>query len=183
MERDKNKILQFRRISILFCIVLGTILHFTYAWSNENSIVAAFSAVNESVWEHLKLVFFPMLIISIIGFIWIGKNIPNYWCIRLFSIVIAIGFITTFFYTYTGIIGQNFAVLDIGSFVVAIVLAEYYAYYQLIKQTSKTCHSEIAIMLLVILFLAFVCFTYQTPRIAYFMDPITNAYGIHMDEG
>lgn len=183
MEINKNKILQFRRISILFCILLGTILHFTYAWSNENSIVAAFSAVNESVWEHLKLVFFPMLIMSIVGFVWIGKYIPNYWCIRFFSIVIAISFITVFFYTYTGIIGQNFAVLDIGSFVIAIVLAEYYAYYQLIKQTSKTCHRGIAITLLAILCIAFVCFTYQTPRIPYFMDPITNDYGIHIDKG
>lgn len=45
--------------SAVFCIVLGTILHFTYKWSNNNNFIGIFSATNESTWEHLKLVFFP----------------------------------------------------------------------------------------------------------------------------
>jgi len=37
-------------------------------------LIASFSAVNESVWEHLKLLFFPMLLTTIIGYFYIGKN-------------------------------------------------------------------------------------------------------------
>ena len=50
----------------LFISVLGVLLHFTYEWSGDNPIVALFSAVNESTWEHLKLLFFPMLLLTII---------------------------------------------------------------------------------------------------------------------
>ena len=64
----KNTILTFQILSAIFTIVLGTILHFTFKWSNKNPLVGSFSAVNESTWEHLKLLFFPMLITTIIGY-------------------------------------------------------------------------------------------------------------------
>ena len=65
---NRNKILIFQIVSTIFIIILGTILHFTFKWSNKNPLVGSFSAVNESTWEHLKLLFFPMLITTIIGY-------------------------------------------------------------------------------------------------------------------
>lgn len=43
----------------IFISILGVLLHFTYEWSGDNPAVGLFSAVNESTWEHLKLIFFP----------------------------------------------------------------------------------------------------------------------------
>lgn len=54
-------------IVIIFCLILGTFLHFTYELSNFNPVIGLFSAVNESVWEHLKLLVFPMTLMSIVG--------------------------------------------------------------------------------------------------------------------
>ena len=62
----KSSILKFEIISTIFIMIVGTLLHFTFGWSNNNPLVGTFSAVNESTWEHLKLLFFPMLIIPII---------------------------------------------------------------------------------------------------------------------
>ena len=45
---SKNKLLKFQTFSVIFTWILGTILHFTYEWSNENIMFAAFSAINES---------------------------------------------------------------------------------------------------------------------------------------
>lgn len=59
---------KWKMISILFSLVVGTLLHFTYQWSGENAFVGLFSAVNESTWEHLKLAFFPMLFMAIVGY-------------------------------------------------------------------------------------------------------------------
>ena len=59
--------LLFEILSTVFILILGTILHFTFTFSNNNPIVGIFSAVNESTWKHLKLLFFPMLITIIIG--------------------------------------------------------------------------------------------------------------------
>ena len=56
---EKEKIRSYLIFSIIFTFILGTLLHFTYKWSEENAIVGIFSAVNESTWEHLKLLYFP----------------------------------------------------------------------------------------------------------------------------
>ena len=59
------KIKTWQIITVIICLILGTLLHFTYEWSGENPIIALFSAVNESIWEHLKLAFYPMFSIHI----------------------------------------------------------------------------------------------------------------------
>ena len=73
-----KKILNYQIITIIISIILGTLLHFTYEWTGENKIIGIFSATNESVWEHLKLTFFPMLIFAIIGYFYLRKEANNY---------------------------------------------------------------------------------------------------------
>ena len=158
----------------IFELIVGTLLHFTYEWSGNNPIVGAFSAVNESTWEHLKLVFFPMLIITILGY-FLTKN-SRYLCVRTLGIVTSILFIIIFFYTYTGIIGTNFAFLDIGSFFVSIILGEYISYKYMIS--DNRCNKPTAIAILTVLTIAFITFTYITPKIGLFKDPVNNQYGI-----
>ncbi len=63
---DSKKILKYQIFSAIFAIILGTLFHFTYEWSGNNAFIGAFSSINESTWEHLKLTFFPMLITTII---------------------------------------------------------------------------------------------------------------------
>ena len=109
----KSSILKFEIISAIFMLVVGTLLHFTFGWSNNNPLIGTFSAVNESTWEHLKLLFFPMLISTIIGYFYKWKVIPNYLCAKVLGIILSMSFIVVFFYTYTGIIGTNFAIVSI----------------------------------------------------------------------
>lgn len=170
LNRSNNSILIFQILSAVFTIILGTILHFTYQWSNQNAFVGIFSAVNESTWEHLKLLFFPMLITIIIGYFYIGKDIPNFLCAKTIGIIVAISFTITFFYTYTGILGTNFAVLNILIFIFSAILGEYAAYRFMISNFS--CNHIIAIITLIILFLCFVIFTFFTPKIGLFKNPI-----------
>ncbi len=51
----------------VFVTVAGIISHFVYEWSGNNSLIGLFFPVNELTWEHMKLVFFPMLIYSLFG--------------------------------------------------------------------------------------------------------------------
>ena len=44
---------------------MGTLLHFLFDWTGGNAVVALFSAVNESIWEHLKLLFYPMVLFAV----------------------------------------------------------------------------------------------------------------------
>ena len=64
----------FLIIGAVFTIITGTLLHFVYEWSGESLFVGIFSPINESVWEHLKLLFFPMSVWILIGYFIFGKN-------------------------------------------------------------------------------------------------------------
>lgn len=173
---DKTKTKNYPILSIIFVCITGTLLHFTYEFFNENIFVAAFSAVNESVWEHLKLLFFPMSISTIVGYFYIGKNIPNFLCSRLLGIIASMLFIIIFFYTYTGIIGTNITFIDIVSFFIAVILGERLAYKLMISDFE--CNKKIAIIIQVVILICFIIFTYFTPNIGIFKDPVTNQYGI-----
>ena len=164
-------------ISAIFVILLGTFFHFTFKLSGENKIVAIFSSINESVWEHLKLIFFPMLISTIIGYFLIGKNTSNYICSKTIGIIISMVFVIVFFYTYTGIIGKNIAIVDISSFIIAVLLGEYISYLLIVNRASFK--SKICIIILIIISLSFSIFTFYTPKIGLFKDPITNIYGLN----
>ena len=174
--KNKKSILKFQIFSTIFTMILGTLLHFTFEWSNYNSFIALFSAVNESTWEHLKLLFFPMLLTTIIGYLYIGKNIPNLICAKLIGILTAISFTIIFFYTYTGILGNNFAFIDISIFFVAVLLGEYVTYKFLLSDFS--CNKKISILILALLLIFFTVFTYIPPKIGLFKDPVKNSFGI-----
>ena len=174
---DKKSIFKFQIFSAIFASFAGTLLHFTYDWSNNNFIVGAFSAVNESTWEHLKLLFFPVLITTIIGYFYMGKEQPNLLCAKLAAIISGILFIIIFFYTYRGVIGTNIDFLNILSFFIAVILGECVTYKRLFSE--KSCNKILAVTILALFFICFVIFTYITPRIGLFKDPVTNEYGIH----
>ena len=172
----QKSVFRFQIISTIFVIILGTLLHFTYNWSNNNPLVGAFSAVNESTWEHLKLIFFPMLITIIIGYFYIGKDVPNFLCAKTLGIITSILFTIIFFYTYSGILGTNFAFLNILTFLISVVIGEYIAYKFMISNLS--CNKILSIFLLLLLLFSFIFFTYFTPKIGLFEDPVTCYYGI-----
>ena len=173
---DKKAILIFEIASTIFTIILGTILHYTYKWSNKNPLVGAFSAVNESTGEHLKLLFFPMLITTIVGYFYVGDFIPNFLSAKTIGIIVAILFTVIFFYTYTGILGRNYAVLNILTFIFSAILGEYLAYKLMFSVFE--CNTSIDVFILSVLFISFLTFTFFPPKIGLFKDPISGKYGI-----
>ena len=164
---------------IVYIIIFGTLLHFAYEWSGNNSIVGIFGSVNESTWEHLKLLFWPAFIFSIVEFICIGRHYKNYIAAKAVSFYIGIFMIISLVNTYTGVVGKNFLVLDISIFIASVISSQYMA-YKIIKSKSRvgilvTIISIIAIILLVA---AFVFFTFNPLQIPLFKDPSTGGYGI-----
>ena len=166
------KIRSWQIITVIICIILGILLHFTYEWSEKNVFVGLFSAVNESTWEHLKLTFYPMLLMAILGYFVIDKKSNNYWFAQSMGIITAMAFIIVFFYTYTGIIGTNFAWLNIITFVIAVILGDLVIYN--ILTSSKYYEGEvISRIFLIILLLSFILYTFNPPQIALFQNPFT----------
>ena len=166
----KLKIVQI--VVIILAIVFGTLLHFTYEWSGENRIVGLFSATNESVWEHLKLVFYPMLILAIVEYFVVKKEANNYIEAKSLGIFLAIAFIIVFYYSYTGIIGKTFFIIDILTFIISIILGEWVSYKLMIRKSESTTLSKILSSAIIFYFLiSFILFTYNPPNINLFKDP------------
>ena len=97
----------------LFTAAMGTLLHFVYDWSGGWGAAAAFSAVNESTWEHMKLLFFPMFLFSVVQVCCLGRNYPNFLAARGVSTVTGVALIPVLFYTYTGVLGRHLLWADI----------------------------------------------------------------------
>ena len=173
---SRTNLIKFQILSTIFEIILGTILHFTYTLSKNNSLVGLFSAVNESTWEHLKLLFFPMIICTIIGYFISQNTFPNFLCNKTIGIIVAMLFTVIFFYTYTGIIGTNYAFLNILTFILSVIVGEYVAYILTINNLTFNKIFCISILILVAVF--FFIFTFNPPKINLFKDPINGSYGI-----
>ena len=111
---------EFRRsvwIGFLWSIVFGTVLHFLYGWTGENRVVGLYAAISESPWEHLKLLFFPVLVYTVWEYIWVGHRWKGYILTRAEGALLGMLTITALFYTYTGICGRHWLWADILTFV------------------------------------------------------------------
>lgn len=169
-----NKLLKYELYSTIIVLIMGTLLHFTYDWSNNNLLVGIVSAVNESTWEHLKLIFYPMLISSIIGTFYLKNN--NYLCIKTKYIIYSMITMIIFFYTYSGILGTNYGIINILSYFVIIILFNYLSYKEIKKDIC--CNNILSIILLIIISILFTIFTFNPPHINLFLDPIYYTYGV-----
>lgn len=162
----------------VFTGVAGTLLHFLYDWTNQSIIAAPFSAVNESIWEHMKLLFFPMFVFALTESRFIGKNYENFWCAKLAGTVAGLLLIPTLYYTYTGALGVSADWFNIVIFFLAAGAA-YCFETQLLKRKIGFCKSPVtAFVVLCMIALAFVVLTFVQPKIPLFLDPTTNSYGI-----
>ena len=155
----------------------GTILHFLYDWLGGAVWIAPFSGINESTWEHMKLLFWPMFIFSVIQSFFF-RDRKDFWCVKLRGILLGISLIPLIFYTYNGAVGKSPDWLNIAIFFVSAAIA--YIYEARLFNTDKLhCRSpKSAIAALSVIALLFVVFTFATPEIELFKDPLTNTYGI-----
>ena len=104
-----------------------------------------------------------------------GKSQNNFLCSKTIGVLVSLAFTVIFFYTYTGILGKNIAIIDICSFIMAVLLGEFLSYLLIINNFK--CNNKIAMFILIIFLALFIIFTNNPPKIGLFKDPITGKYG------
>ena len=160
----------------LFTAAMGTLLHFVYDWSGGWGAAAAFSAVNESTWEHMKLLFFPSFLYFLLEYKKYGSSSKDLLTARTLGLFCGLAFIPVSFYTYTGVIGKGFFPVDIAIFAVSVFLTFYASTRFLAHPLKLTTFT--AFLLLFALLAAFLTFTFFPPHIQLFLDPVDFTYGI-----
>lgn len=159
---------------------LGTLFHFLYDWSGQIQIIGAISAVNESVWEHCKMVVFPIIAWWCLYYIFSSKpneiNASKWFAGALAALLTAFISIPFCYYFYTQAFGVELLVVDIFILLFALLLGQsiglhFYKY-------SKRINIAISITSIILVALIFIIFTFYPPHLPIFMDSSNGTYGI-----
>lgn len=152
---------------ILVC-GLGILSHFLYDLSGQNILVGFFTSINESTWEHLKLLFFPMVFITILETIFSKKKLKDCIPARTIGILAGMTFIIIVFYTFWGISGRLVDFVNITIYIVAVWFAFRTEKYLLNKK--KLPDLCICIAILISITILFIIFTLHSPEVGIFYD-------------
>jgi hypothetical protein len=170
-------ILKWELWGIVFIVIIGSAFHFVFELAGEWRPLAIIAAVNESVWEHLKLGFWPALIYALMEYRHINKLSSNFMFAKAIGILLIPVAITALFYGYTAFTSHILAV-DIAIFVVAVVLGQITSYRMLTAAPLPAWTKKLGIVVLLLLLIAFATLTYYPPQLPIFQDPLTGGYGI-----
>lgn len=155
----------------------GVLLHFLYDWTGESIFAAPFSGVNESTWEHMKLLYFPLFSFALVQ-VFFFRELKNFWFVKLFGILAGLIAIPIIFYTYNGVFGKSPDWINITIFFVASAIA-FMLEYLLFKNEKLLFNNQcIAFCIILIIGVLFAVFTFIMPHIPLFEDPITGGYGL-----
>ena len=166
-----TKLKHYTILGTIFVILAGTLAHFIYEWSGKNFIVGLVFPVSESTWEHMKLCFFPMLLYSLYMNRKLKRDYPCITSALLAGTLFGTFLIPVIFYTYTGILGHNFLVLDIATFILSVLLA-FAAVYRLSTSCRLNSVSGLLKLLVFAIMICFFLFSYCSPDIGIFTDPV-----------
>ena len=166
----RKKLMIYTLLGILFTSIVGTLSHFLYEWSGNNFYIGFVTPVNETTWEHMKMIFFPMFLYCCFENIMLKKHYPSIICANAVAILIGTFSIPAIFYTYTGILGTNHIVLDIATFYISIIIAFTFSRFLTKKKISNVhCRWLEAVVLLILL--CFIIFTVYPQDIGIFRVP------------
>jgi hypothetical protein len=163
---------------IAFIIVLGSVLHFAFEWSGRAIAIAPIAAVNESVWEHLKLGFWPALIYAALEYRCFGKFVDNFRSAKTIGIYLIPITIVVLYYAYAATLGHGLLQIDITIFVIAVILGQLMSCKLLIASPLPARLNRFAPIALAVLGVLFVLFAFHTPQLSVFRDPVSGGYGI-----
>ena len=155
----------------------GTLLHFLYDWLGGSLWVAPFSGVNESTWEHMKLLFWPLLLYAVVQSFFF-RDRKDFWCVKLRGILLGLALIPVLFYTYNGVVGPSPDWLNITIFFISAAAVYLYETRLFEKGTVACKHPRAAVFLLCLIGILFGVFTFLPPEVGIFRDPLTGTYGI-----
>ncbi|MBR2471286.1 MAG: hypothetical protein IKB55_01245 [Clostridia bacterium] len=160
----------------IFTGVAGVLLHFLFEWTGKSIFVAPFAAVNESIWEHMKLLFVPMFLFAFIENKYF-KMYDEFWCVKLAGVLMGTVLVPVLYYTLNGIFGPTSGWVNIAIFFASAAVA-FLTETTIFKNGIKCKYPYAALTVLCVIALLFAVFTFAPPHIPLFRDPVMGGYGI-----
>ena len=175
----QKRLLRWELIGFAFTVAVGTLLHFVYEWTGGNPLIAAFCAVNESTWEHMKLLFVPFFLFTMVEFIVFAEPLRSFFAAKAASILLGLLAIPVIFYSLGGMFGKTPDWVNITIFFLADALLYFMSFRLLTRGALRGGAWQLAgFLLLWALAFAFVFFTYRPIRLPLWQDPTNGLYGL-----
>ena len=171
IDKRKQKIMYI--VGFFVISIIGTLLHFTFDFSGKNLFIAPFSAVNESVWEHLKIAVIPIILWTFIEFVSLKFRSDNLWISLLVKILTVMGLIILLYY-----INIYNTWLNIAIFYFSILISQILGYKIVTSKKVNVKYEEISKYIVIAIFLMFIIFTFIPPKLSIFKDEVTSTYGV-----
>ena len=165
-------------ISVIGTFLLCFLTHFAYT-KFPNTLFSIFFPVNESIWEHMKMIFTSILLFSIIEYIFLIKNhikYNNYLFSNFIEAIIAIPIYLLMFLPYYYRFGENMPVIFI-MMIITFIIVEYIGYK--IMNLKELNLNIITIILIIISYIIFGYLTYNPIKTNIFLDTQEEKYGIN----
>jgi len=180
----RKRLRRWETAGFVFVCAAGTLLQFLYRWTGENTPVAAFASVNESTWEHMKILYLPYFVFTMLQFAAFAEPLRNYFAVKAAAGLAGTLLIPVVFYTVTGMFGEPEAWFNIALFYGAAA-ATYLLSDHLLRRGALRAPwmQGVGFALLWALALLFVYLTWHAPRLPLFRDPLTGGYGIPTPAG
>jgi len=177
--RRNRRLLSFVIAGAVFMTLAGSAMHFVYDWSGQNTVVGLFGPVNESIWEHAKLVFWPPLLWYVI-MAWRFRRDRSLtvsaaaamalWFMPLFQI--------GFYYLYAAIAGHDVFIMDLVDFELTVILGQLLFYQVAVRSRCRKGRRTVALLSVIVLAGLFAMLTFRPPHLPLFRDPQNSTFGL-----
>lgn len=98
--KSKTRIALWEVLCVIWIAVAGSALHFAFELSEYWRPIAILAAVNESIWEHCKMYFWPGLFFALVQYTYTRHIANNYWLGKALALVLTPLIIICSYYSY-----------------------------------------------------------------------------------
>jgi hypothetical protein len=157
--------------------LMGSGFHFLFDVFGSNPAAGVFFPVNESVFEHLKLTFWPTMIWAAFSYNFLKYTANNFLIAKASAVIIMPLVTIALFYGYTAFTADN-VIVDILIFLVAVAAGQFVNYLLLKAHPLPQWLSGLSAIIILALAVLYAVFTFYPPYTGLFMDSNTGGYGI-----
>ena len=166
-------------IDVFIIFALSFLAHFMYTWF-PNTLFSIFFPVNESIWEHMKIIATCLLICSLIDFILFKKNNIKYnnFLTNIFlTIFLSIIFFLIIYLPIYYLFGENF-LINILVLFLTICFSQIVSYY-ILNSYDYDLLNYVSLIGIIFIYIVFGILTYYPPVSDLFYDKTSDKYGIN----
>lgn len=162
----------------LTAAALGTALHFACRWGGESRLLAVFAAANGSVWEQMKVLFFPLFLMALVEMVVFAQRYRNILAVKFVSVLFGVLLLPLLYYAYTGVWGRSWVWADAAVFYLCAAASQYLSCRLLERGRLEGGGGQVAGLFglwgLAFLFVYLSC---RPPALAIFQVPAAGGFG------